>query len=378
MKLVYLSTFMNQHQLPLSLELSHALGDNYRYIALNGISEGRKKLGQVDLNDQYPFIVRPYESDDQMLYAKELINKCDILLAGHCPDDYLTERIYAGKPVIKTCERYFKETPTYLNRIKHFIRAKRHLSKFQNKSFYFLCASAYTANDVNKYTDFSGKTYKWGYFTECKNYDNINDMIKKKEENSLLWVGRMIDWKHPETPILVAKKLKEAGYCFTLKMIGTGEMEGILAHMIAEAQLDDCVSLLGAKKSDEVRTYMEKSLIYLFTSNQEEGWGAVLNESMNSGCAVVANIQIGAVPFLLKDGENGLVYSENSIDIVYQKVKYLLDNREVSEQLGITAYKTIVSEWSPKIAASRLLEFCDEIKSSGKCELFDKGPCSRT
>lgn len=377
MKLVYLSTFMNQHQLPLSLELSRALGEEYRYIALNELSECRKKLGQVEINDKYQFIVCPYKSVDQMLYAKDLINECDILLAGHCSDKYITESIKAGKVVIKTCERYFKETPTFFNNIRHFIRAKRHLSKFQNKSLYFLCASAYAAEDVNRFTNFKGKTYKWGYFTQCKYYDNIEDMILKKKDNSLLWVGRMIDWKHPETPILVAKKLKKTGYCFKLNIIGTGEMEEKLAFMISEAQLGDCVFLLGAKKPDEVRTYMEQSLIYLFTSNQEEGWGAVLNESMNAGCAVVANRQIGAVPFLLKDGENGFVYSGNDIDIVYQKVKYLLDHGDIATQLGINAYKTIISEWSPIIAASRLLVFCDEIKSSGKCELFDKGPCSR-
>ncbi len=377
MKIVYLTTFMNQHQLPLSMELYRALGQEYRYIALNAISEGRKKLGQEDMNDKYSFIVRPYESTAQMVYAKELIRDCDVLLAGHCPDDYLTERVKAGKPIIKTSERYFKEAPTLKNRIKQFIRAKRHLAKFQNKQFYFLCASAYTAQDVNQYTNFKGKTYKWGYFPACKRYESPEELIAKKKENSILWVGRMIDWKHPETPILAAQKLKIAGYRFHLNMIGTGEMEQSLAHMIKENDLDDCISLLGAKNSEEVRAYMEESEIYMFTSNQEEGWGAVLNESMNSGCAVVANSQIGSVPFLMKDGENGLVYTGNDIEAIFQKVKSLLDDRKKAERLGMRAYGTMRNEWSPEIAAERLLRFCEEIKEKGKCDLFEEGPCSR-
>ena len=32
---------------------------------------------------------------------------------------------------------------------------------------------------------------------------------------------------------------------------------------------------------------------------------AVVSEAMNSGCCVVANRQIGAVPFLIEDGVNG-------------------------------------------------------------------------
>ena len=54
---------------------------------------------------------------------------------------------------------------------------------------------------------------------------------------------------------------------------------------------------------------MEKTGIFLFTSDRQEGWGAVLNEAMNSGCAVVASHLIGAVPFLKKKKKNGLVYS---------------------------------------------------------------------
>jgi hypothetical protein len=34
---------------------------------------------------------------------------------------------------------------------------------------------------------------------------------------------------------------------------------------------------------EEVRVHMEQSNIYLFTSDFGEGWGAVLNEAMNSG-----------------------------------------------------------------------------------------------
>ena len=45
--------------------------------------------------------------------------------------------------------------------------------------------------------------------------------------------------------------------------------------------------------------YMESSHIFLlFTSDRNEG--AALNESMNSGCAVVASDAIGSVPYLMR------------------------------------------------------------------------------
>ena len=45
---------------------------------------------------------------------------------------------------------------------------------------------------------------------------------------------------------------------------------------------------------------MEESEIYLVTSDRKEGWGAVVNEAMNSGCAVVADHMIGAAPWMIR------------------------------------------------------------------------------
>lgn len=42
--------------------------------------------------------------------------------------------------------------------------------------------------------------------------------------------------------------------------------------------------------------------------------GAVVSEAMNSGCCVVANRQIGAVPFLIEDGVNGKSYPDGSYE----------------------------------------------------------------
>ena len=42
----------------------------------------------------------------------------------------------------------------------------------------------------------------------------------------------------------------------------------------------------------------------------QDGWGAVANEAMNSACALVAGHMIGAVPYLIRQGENGLIYED--------------------------------------------------------------------
>ena len=127
---------------------------------------------------------------------------------------------------------------------------------------------------------------------------------------------------------------------------------------------------------EQVRVNMEKADIFLFTSDFNEGWGAVLNESMNSGCAVVSSHAAGATPFLVSDEKNGFIYESRNITDLYEKIKYLLENSEETKKIGKEAYKTITELWSPKVAANRFLELSNSILNTGNCLLFSNGPCS--
>ena len=222
------------------------------------------------------------------------------------------------------------------------------------------------------------KAYKWGYFPEVKQYDDVRALIVEKQKNSILWVARFLALKHPEAPIEIAKRLVAEGYDFELNMIGVGEeLEKIKALADAEG-LSKCVHFLGSMKPDAVREYMEKSEIYLFTSDRGEGWGAVLNESMNSACAVVASHAIGSVPFLIRNGENGLIYRDGDLDGLYRNVKYLLDHPEELKRLGEAAYRTMFEEWNAENAAKRLIALAEEILGGKRCpDLFPGGVCSK-
>lgn len=195
-------------------------------------------------------------------------------------------------------------------------------------------------------------------------------------KNSILWAARLIPLKHPEIPIQMAAKLKSDGYDFELNIIGSGELEEKLKLMINESGLSDNVHMLGMMTQQDVRKYMEQSSIFLFTSDQNEGWGAVINESMNSACAVIANSVIGSVPFLINDNVNGLVY--NDTDELYKKIKYLINNDKERKQIGANAYRAICDKWNADIAAKRLYSLIDEIEKGNSVDnLFSDGVCSK-
>ena len=99
---------------------------------------------------------------------------------------------------------------------------------------------------------------------------------------------------------------------------------------------------------------------------------------MNSGCAVIGSDEIGAVPYLIQDGNNGLVYESRNTDMLYEKTKYLLENPECQKKIGIKAYKSMETMWNSEVASHRLLALIRALLADEKNPLcFDEGPCSK-
>ncbi len=372
-KIVFLSNFMNHHQLTLSKELYDLTDKKYLFVATTPVPKERLTLGYHDMNSAHDFILRAYESEESYNLAKKHITDADIVIYGGVSRELIKNRLRKNKLTLKYFERIYKTEPKWYKMPYNLI--KDFLGNTVHKNYYLLCAGAYVADDYARTRTFLDKAYKWGYFPEVKEYENIDTLIDGKKKNSLLWAGRLIDWKHPEIPLGVAKKLKADGYDFELNIIGSGALDYSCRYSIERLGLNDNVHMLGSMSPEAVREYMENSEIFLFTSDRQEGWGAVLNESMNSACAVVADKNIGAVPYLLKDGENGYLY-ESEIDEIYERVKFLLDNPDKRKEMGKNAYFTMKNEWNPKVAAQRLLILAEELKNNKKCTLYENGPCS--
>ena len=115
---------------------------------------------------------------------------------------------------------------------------------------------------------------------------------------------------------------------------------------------------------------MRESDIFLFTSDSSEGWGAVLNEAMDSRCAVIATKEAGSTPFLIRNGLNGYSYSWDDQKELNRLTESLADNKELREKLQERAYKTIERLWNAEVAAKRLIEF------DQKGVHYEDGPCS--
>lgn len=376
MEVVFFSNFLNHHQLPICEAFISVIGvSNFKFIATMPITNERLALGYQDMNNTYPFVIKEYLGGEERTKAEKLALECDIMIFGTAPVQYQDRRLKAGKVVFHYTERLFKYGRWSLFVPKVALRTYNTFIKNCDKKLYVLCAGAYVEHDLRFVGFNTSRCFKWGYFPQVRQY-NIGELLSLKKQNSFLWVGRLIQWKHPEYVIDVARRLKANNRSFIFNIIGSGPLYDKLRKLVSSCGLDDSVHVLGMKTNEDVRRYMEESQYFMFTSNRREGWGAVLNEAMNSGCIPIASHLIGSVPYLIEDGVNGLVYKTEDIKSLYEKIEYLMENPGKINKMGEKAYETMVNVWNADNAVRALLHKNESIINN-KDSNITNGPGSK-
>lgn len=375
-KVAFFSNYINHHQLPFCKQMVSLTSNNFNFISQKAISIKRIPLGYKDISHDYDFVVRTYESEEDLKKAYILASDADYVIFGATKDDYFKQRLKENKITFEYSERLNKKKKSLYMYIKTYGSFIKHRRKYKNNKLYLLCSGVYVANDFKMFNTYKNKTYKWGYFPELIEYD-IDKLIEEKNSNQLtiLWAGRLIPWKHPELIIELARKLKDDGYSFDINIIGNGELEEQIRQEIINTNMQDCIHMLGSMPPEEVRKNMEKAQVFISTSDIGEGWGVVINEAMNSGCTCVSSHAVGSAGFLIKHKQNGLIYRNGDALDLYNNVVSLF-NEKYRKQLSKNAYNTIKNEWNAKVAAERFLTLA-ECLNKGEDTPFVEGPCSK-
>ncbi|HKM04917.1 MAG TPA: glycosyltransferase, partial [Lachnospiraceae bacterium] len=377
-KITFVSNYINHHQIPFSNAMYERLGPNYSFIQTEPMEEERVRMGWgLDL-ESIPYLLC---LDREETKCKELLLNSDVVIFGGTEQEELIKpRLVAKKITIRNSERLYREGQWKAISPRGLIKKYKDHTKYRKSNVFLLSIGGYTASDYSLVRAYPHKKFKWGYFPETKIY-NVEELMngknhinnKGEKELHILWAGRFMPLKHPGYAIQLAKQLKEDGFTFHLDMVGGGELDDHLRKQVLDDQLQDVVTFHGFMKPHQVRNFMEKANIFLFTSNYLEGWGAVVNEAMNSGCAVVASHAVGSTCYLIQDEYNGLIYKNNCYSMFYKEVKSLFNKREYTKELGNHAYQTITQQWNAENASDLLIRKCEQL-SKGTVLFEEDGP----
>lgn len=373
---VFFSNFLNHHQVLLADELYKATNNAFTFVSLIEMPESFKRSGYPDYCDR-PYLLKAYENEDNLARARQLAVDSDVALFGASSLSFEIIRMRKGKLSFEVGERWLKRG--WINILSSNLLKNQwyYHTLFYNKPLYRLCSSAYAASDLKKLHSFKDKCFKWGYFTEVADI-NVDSIFEKKQRNriSIMWCSRFLNWKHPELAVQLARLLADHGYEFRLDMFGSGPELERIKRLIGKMGVSETVHLLGNIPNSCIIKEMQAHDIFIFTSDQNEGWGAVLNEAMSNGCAVIASDLIGAVPYLINNEDNGYVFKSRKVDDLYEKVVFLINHPEERYRVAKNAYNTMKTVWSPSVAANNLLKLIECLRTGTK-NMIEDGPCSK-
>jgi glycosyltransferase involved in cell wall biosynthesis len=221
----------------------------------------------------------------------------------------------------------------------------------------------------------------WGYFVSPSCPQSAPR--GRSGQLRILWVGRMLRWKRVDTLVHAASSLLRRGVAVHLDLFGLGPEEVHLRHLAgAWTQREySCAGNAGPAivfhrpiSMDDVRRRMRESDVYVLPSSGYEGWGTVLNEAMLEGCAVIATHDGGAAKTLIRDGVNGLLFRAGDTAGLVAALARLEVDEALRLRLATAGQQTLLAEWTPDVAADRLLVMAEALTAGRAFAGFPHGP----
>ena len=117
-------------------------------------------------------------------------------------------------------------------------------------------------------------------------------------------------------------------------------------EFILENNLKNHVDLHGPIFGKEKHKAFERADIFVFPSYfEEECFPLSILEAMNAKLPIIAT-RIGAIPEMIEDNLEGLIVEPKRPDLIFEKLKFLIDNKDLRKKLGNNAYNKFKINYS--------------------------------
>lgn len=182
--------------------------------------------------------------------------------------------------------------------------------------------------------------------------ENTSKEVSNLQNSQIISVGRLEQVKDFYTLILCFSILSKKYSNLTLKIIGEGSQKDFLKELIQRCGLETKVTLTGKLSEDEINKELLNSDVFVLTS-KSESFSLVLCEAMNYGLPCVAfDVDVGPRE-IIKDNVTGFLVPDRKIDIMTEKIAFLLDNASLRKKMGMKSNEfvkkyypdNVINEW---------------------------------
>jgi glycosyltransferase involved in cell wall biosynthesis len=178
-------------------------------------------------------------------------------------------------------------------------------------------------------------------------------------------LARIEDYKGHLYLVHAARLLKDWGYTnFRILVAGTGEFEGEVYRSVVEMGVNDVVQMLGFRS--DVGALLNILDIQLNASYGTEATSMALLEGMSLGLPSVVS-DYGGNPFLVQDGETGLIFPSQDSEAMARAMAKLIDQPKLRRKMGRNAKELFHNKFTGQIFAHSIEQvYLDVLKGAKK------------
>ena len=167
-------------------------------------------------------------------------------------------------------------------------------------------------------------------------------------DNYIVFFGRVDHRKGLLTLINAVRHLPTK-----LVIVGDGP-ERTTLEIYVTAQGISNVSFAGHKSGDDLQSIIRRASFSVLPSESNETFGHTILESFACGKPVIASM-IGAIPELIKEGENGLLFQPGNVAQLKAKIFELINDPAKKREMGKNGRLMVEKDYRPKEHYEKLM-----------------------
>ena len=177
-------------------------------------------------------------------------------------------------------------------------------------------------------------------------------------------LGRMVEKKGFDVLIKACDHLRKEGVKFKLQIAGGGPLKSDLEELASRLELSESIEFMDSISHKDVPNWIKLLDMFVLPCQQDkqgdmDGIPVVLMEAMLSGVPVISS-RISGIPELVIDEVTGLLCEVNDAISLANKIKIILTNIELKDDLCKKAILKVKSEFelqgNVKVLAEKFLE----------------------